>query len=100
MCALYNFKYMIVIRTDNLPPVPGEGEGGEGGHRDQQAQHQQEILQTSECCEHTADYCEQGTYHGDHAAVAETRAHTAQEADQEGGEHRGQEQEDREEVHL
>ena len=40
------------------------------------------------------------THHGDHAAVAETRAHTAQEADQEGGEHRGQEQEDREEVHL
>ena len=37
---------MIVIRTDNLPPVPGEGEGGEGGERDQQAQHQQEILQT------------------------------------------------------
>ena len=30
--------------TDNLPPVPGEGEGGEGGERDQQAQHQQEIL--------------------------------------------------------
>ena len=59
MCALYNFKYMLVIRTDNLPPVPGEGEGGEGGQRDQQAQHQQEILQTlisSECCEHTADY--------------------------------------------
>ena len=46
MCALYNFKYMIVIRTDNLPPVPGEGEGGEGGERDQQAQHHQEILQT------------------------------------------------------
>ena len=94
---------MIVIRTDNLPPVPGESDGGEGGERDQQAQHQQEILQTlipSECCEHTADYCELGTYHGDHAPVAETRAHTAQEADQEGGEHRGQEQEDREEVHL
>ena len=50
---------MIVIRTDNLPPVPGEGEGGEGDQRDQQAQHQQEILQTlilSKSCEHTADY--------------------------------------------
>ena len=37
---------MIVIRTDNLPPVPGEGEGGEGDQSYQQAQHQQKILQT------------------------------------------------------
>ena len=39
-------------------------------------------------------------HHGDHAAVAETRAHAAQEADQEDSEHRGQEQEDRQEAHL
>ena len=94
---------MIVIRTDNLPPVPGEGEGGEGCQRDQQAQHQQEILQiliSSECCEHTADYLLLRLHHGDHAAVPETRAHTAQEADQEDSEHRGQEQEDRQEAHL
>ena len=103
MCALYNFKYMIVIRTDNLPPVPGEGEGGEGGERDQQAQHQQEILQILlllSVANTRRIIANWEPYHGDHAAVAETRAHTAQEADQEGGEHRGQEQQDREEVHL
>ena len=90
---------MIVIRTDNLPPVPGEGEGGEGGQRDQQAQHQQEILQILIRVLRTHGGLLR-PHHGDHAAVAETRAHAAQEADQEDSEHRGQEQEDRQEAHL